>query len=88
MLDVIMTAKTVALDAEAYELLLRAKRTGETFSEVVLRKLRPPSRISDLAGSLGDLPAPVWSEVARERDAHRRADAQRLKRLERSKGGR
>ena len=83
-----MTAKTVALDAEAYELLLRSKRPGETFSEVVRRKLRPPSRISDLAGSLGDLPAPLWTEIARERDTHRGYDQQRRKRLERPRAGR
>lgn len=80
-----MTAKTVALDAEAYDLLLRSKRPGETFSEVVRRRLRPPSRISDLAGSLSDLPPQIWSEITRERDAHRRHDAQRRKRLERTK---
>ena len=83
-----VTAKTVALDTEAYELLLRSKRPGETFSEVVRRKLRPPSRISDLAGALGDLPDPLWTEIARERDAHRRNDQRRRKRLERPKGGR
>lgn len=83
-----MSAKTVALDAEAYELLLRSKRAGETFSEVVRRKLRPPSRISDLAGSLSDLPPEVWSDITRDRDAHRRSDVQRRKRLERPKGGR
>ncbi len=85
--DVTMTAKTVALDSGAYDLLLRSKRPGETFSEVVRRKLRPPSRISDLAGSLSDLPSPVWSEIHRERDSHRRNDAKRQKRLERPKNG-
>ena len=83
-----MTTKTVALDTEAYELLVRSKRPGETFSEVVRRKLRPPSRISDLAGSLGDLPVQLWTEIARERDAHRRNDQQRQKRLERRRGAR
>ncbi len=83
-----MASKTVALDAEAYELLLRSKRAGETFSEVVRRKLRPPSQISDLAGSLSALPPEVWSEITRERDAHRRSDARRRKQLERPKGSR
>lgn len=81
-----MAAKTVALDAEAYALLARAKRPGETFSEVVRRTLRPPSRISDLAGSLRELPAGAWSEVNREQRAHRRGDAERQRRLERSGG--
>jgi hypothetical protein len=83
-----MTAKTVALDAEAYELLLRAKRPGETFSEVVQRKLRPPSQISDLSGSLGNLPAQIWIEIARERDRHRRDDQRRLKRVRRTRASR
>ena len=81
-----MAAKTVALDAEAYALLRRSKRSGETFSEVVRRKLRPPSRISDLAGSLSDLPAKEWEEIERARAVHRRRDAARKKRLERGGG--
>lgn len=77
-----MAAKTVALDSEAYELLRRAKRPGETFSAVVRRKLRPPSRISDLAGSLSDVPAEVWTARAREGEAHRQRDERRRRRLE------
>ena len=79
----VVAAKTVALDAEAYELLVRSKRAGETFSEVVRRKLQPASRISDLAGSLKDLPAREWSQIDRERAVLRRRDAVRRKRLER-----
>lgn len=82
-----MTAKTVALDSEAYDLLLRSKRPGETFSEVVRRILRPPSQISDLAGPLSDLRSPVWAEIHRERGLHRRNDVKRQKRLERPKTG-
>lgn len=77
-----MVAKTIALDAEAYELLARSKRPGETFSEVVRRTLRPPSEILDLAGSLSDTPAEVWEQVTRERRAHRRRDENRRTRLE------
>lgn len=79
-----MAAKTVALDVEAYELLVRSKRAGETFSEVVRRKLQPPSQISDLAGSLKDLPAREWVEIDRERATLRRRDASRRRRLERA----
>ena len=78
-----VAAKTVALDADAYGLLLRSKRTGETFSEVVRRKLQPPSRISDLAGSLSDVPGVEWEEIVRERVARRRRDTLRRKRMER-----
>lgn len=78
-----MTAKTVALDEEAYALLVRSKRAGETFSEVVLRELRPATRISDLAGSLSDVSAREWDAVRRERAAHRRHDSARRERVER-----
>ena len=81
-LGLAMAAKTVALDTEAYEMLLHSKRPGETFSEVVRRKFRPATHISDLAGSLSDLPDPVWVEIERERRSHRRSDRARLKRLQ------
>lgn len=77
-----MAAKTIALDAEAYELLARSKRPGETFSEVVRRTLRPPSEILDLAGSLSGTPPGVWEQITRERRSHRRRDEKRRSRLE------
>lgn len=82
-----MAAKTVALDEEAYALLVRSKKAGETFSDVVIRKLRPPSRISDLAGSLSEIPAREWELIERSRAAQRRHDAARGKRLDRGGGG-
>lgn len=77
-----MAAKTIALDAEAYELLARSKRPAETFSEVVRRTLRPPSEILDLAGSLSDTPPKVWGQMMRERRAHRRRDEPRRTQME------
>lgn len=82
-----MAAKTVTLDAEAYALLARSKRAGETFSEVVRRMLQPPSKISDLAGSLQDLPTKDWTDIEHARSAQRRRDAARKKRLEPAGGG-
>lgn len=82
---IVMAAKTVALDAEAYALLLRSKRPGETFGDVVRRTLRPPSRVSDLAGSLRDLPPKVWKDIELASAAQRRRDAVRRKRLERGR---
>ncbi|HEV2317732.1 MAG TPA: antitoxin VapB family protein [Thermoplasmata archaeon] len=76
-----MAGKTVALDTEAYALLRQRKRPGETFSEVVRRELRPPARILDLAGSLRDVDAKVWRDIARERQAHDRSDRRRMERL-------
>lgn len=78
-----MTSKTIALDHETYDLLRRHKRSGETFSDVVRRQLRPPQKISDLAGSLGDVSPKAWKEVEATRRASRRHDRDRQQRLER-----
>ncbi|MGA8664849.1 MAG: antitoxin VapB family protein [Thermoplasmata archaeon] len=79
-----MASKTIALDGETYELLRRRKRSGETFSDVVRRQLRPPAKITDLAGSLSAEPPRVWKEVASTRRATRRRDQTRQERSERS----
>ncbi|HLM91738.1 MAG TPA: antitoxin VapB family protein [Thermoplasmata archaeon] len=79
-----MASKTIALDGETYELLRRHKRSGETFSDVVRRQLRPPTKITDLAGSLSDVSPRVWKEVAATNRAARRRDRIRQERSERS----
>ncbi|MFY9717240.1 MAG: antitoxin VapB family protein [Thermoplasmata archaeon] len=79
-----MASKTIALDSDTYDLLRRHKRSGETFSDVVRRQLRPPARISDLAGSLGDAPPGAWKEVDATRRAARRQDRGRQGRLART----
>ncbi len=43
-------SKTIALDREAYELLRRKKRKGESFSETVKRIAREPRPISEFGG--------------------------------------
>jgi predicted CopG family antitoxin len=50
-----MAAKTVALDAEAYELLKRQKRSDETFSDAVKRLARPRVPLTAFAGAWADL---------------------------------
>jgi predicted CopG family antitoxin len=72
-----MTAKTIALDPETYTLLRGAKRPGDSFSDVIRRQLRPPSRISDLSGTLKDFPDSEWKQIERTRRAARRRDEQR-----------
>jgi hypothetical protein len=44
---------------------------------VIRRQLRPPSRISDLAGALEDVPAKEWKQIERTRRAARRLDERR-----------
>jgi predicted CopG family antitoxin len=81
-----MAAKTIALDPETYELLRRNRRAGETFSDVVRRQLRPPAKISDLAGDLSDIPPKVWKEIDSVRRDSRRRDNRRGRRLTDSEG--
>lgn len=58
-----MSANTIALVQEPYSPLRRAKRPGETFSDVIHRELGSPSRISDSAGSLSEVPEKTWMEL-------------------------
>lgn len=75
----------MALDQQAYDLLRRSKRPGETFGDVVRRTMRPATKILDLAGALSDVPASEWEKIARERQSQRRRDAERLSRLGRGR---
>jgi len=50
-----MASKTVALDAEAYELLRRQKKADESFSDAVKRLARPHKPLSSFAGMWRDL---------------------------------
>ncbi len=46
-----METKTIALDREAYELLRRRKRKGESFGDAVKRVAREARPLSDFAGA-------------------------------------
>jgi len=46
-----METKTIALDREAYELLRRRKRKGESFSDAVKRVARAARPLSEFAGA-------------------------------------
>lgn len=76
-----MSAKTVALDSEAYAILARAKRSGETFSEVVKRTLRPRRPLTDFAGIWKEIPATDLRAFERWRKESRRKDLERQERL-------
>ena len=50
-----MRVKTITISLEAYEALLREKRPGESFSDVILRLVKNKDRILDLAGAWRDI---------------------------------
>ncbi len=50
-----MGVKTITISLEAYKALLREKRPGESFSDVILRILRGRGSIMDLAGTWRDV---------------------------------
>lgn len=78
----VMSAKTIALDEEAYELLSKAKRPGETFSHVVKRTVRPRVPLVQFAGAWKDIPAAKLREIQRIRRESRKLDRKREKDLE------
>jgi len=76
-----MASKTVALDAEAYELLKRQKRVDETFSDAVKRLARPRKPLSSFAGIWADLSDKERRELDRVYSAVRDADRRRADRI-------
>jgi predicted CopG family antitoxin len=82
-----MASKTVALDSEAYELLKRQKREGESFSDAVKRIARPRKPISAFAGMWGDLTARERKELAGTYELLHEADRRRSEKIRRMWGG-
>ena len=72
-----MATKTVALDAEAYELLKRQKREHESFSDAGKRLARPRRPLSDLAGMRSDLPERERRQIDDAYASVRKADRRR-----------
>lgn len=75
-----MSLKRVALDPEACELLKKAKRKGETFSDVVKRIARRPARLMEFAG--------VWKEMSQEQIEEIQAVLKRSRELDRERADR
>jgi predicted CopG family antitoxin len=76
-----VAAKTIALDREAYGLLARAKRPGETFSDVVKRTVRPRRPLTDFAGAWKDVDPAKIAELKAWIVEGRRPDSARQQRL-------
>ncbi|MFY9716489.1 MAG: antitoxin VapB family protein [Thermoplasmata archaeon] len=76
-----MSAKTVALEVEAYEMLRRQRRPGETFSEAVKRLSGRRRSILTFAGIWTGMPAEDLEKLRSFREAGRRRDRDRTERL-------
>ena len=57
---------TITISLEAYEALLRVKRPGESFSDVILRLVKKHRSITDLAGVWHDISDEEANEAFRE----------------------
>ncbi|MFQ5837153.1 MAG: antitoxin VapB family protein [Thermoplasmata archaeon] len=73
------TTKTIALDLEAYELLRRQKREGESFSDTVKRLSQKRRSILDFAGAWKDMPVEDLEQI---REFLRRGRELDLRRME------
>ncbi|MBI3051018.1 antitoxin VapB family protein [Candidatus Woesearchaeota archaeon] len=60
-----MAKKTISLTEEAYKLLLRNKRPGESFSELIVEGFGKKKRLLDYAGIWESMPADGWKEIER-----------------------
>ncbi len=50
-----MGVKTITISLEAYKALLRLKKPGESFSDVILKLVRKHRSIKELAGAWSDV---------------------------------
>jgi predicted CopG family antitoxin len=76
-----MAAKTVALDPEAYEMLRRQRRAGETFSDAVKRLSGRRRSLLDFAGIWKEIPSEDLERIRTFLAEGRRRDRERMQRL-------
>jgi predicted CopG family antitoxin len=78
-----MSAKTVALDPDAYAVLRRHRRTGETFSDAVRRLNGRQPSLLEFAGIWKDLPQEDLETIRGFLAEGRRRDRARMRALAR-----
>jgi len=76
-----MATKPVALDTEAYDILKRQKKPGESFSEVIKRVMVPRRPLTDFIGIWKDMPEAEFREIDVFIRQGRELDRKRMKRL-------
>lgn len=76
-----MSAKTVALDPESYDMLRRQRRAGETFSDAVRRLNGRRRSILDFAGIWKDIPEEDYAKIRAFLAEGRQRDRERTKKF-------
>ena len=76
-----MSVKTVALDPEAYEMLRRHRRAGETFSDAVKRLSTKRTSLLEYSGIWKDVPEVELEQIRDFFREGRRRDRERMRRL-------
>ncbi len=76
-----MSAKTVALDTDAYLSLRKHRRPGETFSETIKRLTGRKRSLLDFAGIWKDMPKEDLAKVQSFLAEGRRRDRMRMSRV-------
>ena len=76
-----MKATAISLDREAYELLRRRRRRGESFSQVIKRLAGNREPLASFIGAWKTMPSGMVADLERERRQMRRLDDERSRRL-------
>ena len=58
-----MATKNIAITEDAYDLLRRYKRPGESFSEVIRNFFGKKRRLSSYCGIWENMPEAAWAEL-------------------------